>query len=386
MEEMHDHYTSPELIAETGHAKVFRVTKNDRKFLLKVPKEATGTLASMIRREYELSSLLQHPYIASVFEFAKDTPVGSGIVMENVEGRTLKEYLCEKHSLKERRRIFDQILDAAGFIHRNGFVHNGLKPENIFITSKGDNVKLVCLGLPVEGAQLSSDTDEASEYLAPEIKDHVKTIDSRSDIYSIGKLMGDLFGGKFGGIASRCANKKRNKRFRRVEQIIDAFHGRNRPWKFFRSVLVAGLIAAPSYFAVQQQITLHEKNHTLDSLRTALSHSFNKLDSLKLMADDKLIIRDSINDMVDRRLEEAVTLARIVIDTTKDISIARDAIQEHIGLSFWVDSLCRTYPEELAAMVQYHYQQSYFKCVDRLERILDTKWGLSEQKEEVSGD
>ena len=119
---------------------------------------------------------------------------------------------------------------------------------------------------------------------------------------------------------------------------------------------------------------------TIDSLRNALSESYARLDSLKLLADNELLVRDSLNDLIDRKLDDGVTRASFIIDTTRDWMIAQQAIIDNIQIKWWVDSLCRTFPETLAAMVKYHYEESYAEHWDKLNRAYSAKWGEKQEE------
>ena len=68
---------------------LYEATCDGKKCLLKTP----GDLTSLLRREYDISCNLQHPYILTPLRYSEDTPVGPAIVMEYVEGCTLTEFL-----------------------------------------------------------------------------------------------------------------------------------------------------------------------------------------------------------------------------------------------------------------------------------------------------
>ena len=88
-------YTMPELYIQTSVARLYRVRKAGKYFIIKTASEDTGMAVAMLQREYELSIGLVHPGIVNVFTFEPATIVGAGIVMEYVDGRTLQEFLTE---------------------------------------------------------------------------------------------------------------------------------------------------------------------------------------------------------------------------------------------------------------------------------------------------
>lgn len=378
---MDETYTLGELLAETSYARIYRITKGDKDFLLKTPKDGNVVFLDMIRKEYQLSLQLQHPYIASVYEYAENTPGGPGILMEYSDARSLREFISEKPSFKLRMKVLDQLLDAVSYIHECGIVHNNLDPKDILVTKKGNNLKIIDFGLSAEDVVALGKSGRLDMgYVSPELAANSRKLDKRSDIYSLGKIIDDLFGGKFGKIVDKCTRKKAGKRFENVDQLKAAFEKKNTPWKFFRGLLLAALILTPSYFAIRQRIDMGKTDKTIDSLRNALSESYARLDSLKLLADNELLVRDSLNDLIDRKLDDGVTRASFIIDTTRDWMIAQQAIIDNIQIKWWVDSLCRTFPETLSAMVKYHYEESYAEHWDKLNRAYSAKWGEKQEE------
>ncbi len=378
---MDETYTLGELLAETSFARIYRITKGGKDFLLKTPKDGNVVFLDMIRKEYQLSLQLQHPYIASVYEYAEDTPGGPGILMEYSDARSLREFISEKPSFKLRMKVLDQLLDAVSYFHECGIVHNNLDPKDILVTKKGNNVKIIDFGLSAEDVVALGKSGRLDMgYVSPELAANSRKLDRRSDIYSLGKIIDDLFGGKFGKIVDKCTRKKAGKRFENVDQLKAAFEKKNTPWKFFRGLLLAALILTPSYFAIRQRIDMGKTDKTIDSLRNALSESYARLDSLKLLADNELLVRDSLNDLIDRKLDDGVTRASFIIDTTRDWMIAQQAIIDNIQIKWWVDSLCRSFPETLSAMVKYHYEESYAEHWDKLNRAYSAKWGEKQEE------
>ncbi|KAF5888651.1 NUAK family SNF1-like kinase 2, partial [Clarias magur] len=99
-----------------------------------------------IRREIEIMSSLNHPYIITIYEVFenKDKIV---IVMEYASKGDLFDYISGRRvSEREARHIFRQIVSAVHYCHRNGIVHRDLKLENILLDANGD-VKIADFGL-----------------------------------------------------------------------------------------------------------------------------------------------------------------------------------------------------------------------------------------------
>ena len=199
--------------------RLYRVSRAGKYFIIKTAKGESGVHADLIRREYELSIALSHPYIVSVFTFEEVTPVGPGIVMEYIDGYTLTEFLAQNPSRKLRQRTVDQLLDAVAYLHKKGIVHNDLKPENILISRVDNTLKLIDFGLSDNDACfLYKGLGCTPQYASPELKANKQT-DCRSDIYSLGLLMRDILGKRYAAIASRACNPIPQKRYADVAQI-----------------------------------------------------------------------------------------------------------------------------------------------------------------------
>ena len=253
-------YSSPEVYITTSSAVLYRVRKAGKYFIIKTPKDNSGSSLAMLQREYELSIGLQHPNVVNVFTYEANTVVGAGVVMEYVDGRTLSQYLAENPTLAMRRRVFEQLLQAVSYIHRNGLVHNDIKPENILITRSDNDVKLIDFGLADNDAYYLARTLGCTKaYASPELLAKSNDIDARSDIYSLGIIMSEIFGNRFSGISSRCLRKEKNKRYANAEELLTAFKHRNRPLKVIMALLMAVLVLLPLFGYVA--ITLEEREY-----------------------------------------------------------------------------------------------------------------------------
>ena len=216
------------LIVTTSLSKIYRISHDGKFFLFKTTSDQTERGKAIIRREYELSLGCDHPHIAHIFLYEKTTPLGEGILMEYIDGRNLNEYLAENPSLKSRERIFSELIEAVGYIHKKGIVHNDLKPENILISRNGDSLKLIDFGLSDDDAHFIIKTPGCSQaFAAPELKEDRKS-DVRSDIYSVGKIMRMVIGNRYKSISSKCSRENPDKRFRNIDSLIKAWKKRDR--------------------------------------------------------------------------------------------------------------------------------------------------------------
>ena len=157
------------------------------------------------RREAQAAAGLNHPSIVSVYDTGEDiAPDGTTapfIVMEYVEGRTLRDIIKAEGRLPARRamEIAADVCAALDFSHRNGLIHRDIKPANVMITQAGA-VKVMDFGIARTLADDAATVTQTAnvigtaQYLSPE-QARGETVDGRSDVYSTGCLLYELVTG-----------------------------------------------------------------------------------------------------------------------------------------------------------------------------------------------
>ena len=142
----------------------------------------------MLHKEFELLMKAQHPGIVQATGLEDVPGLGECIVMEYVEGTTLKEVMEQGLSSRTAARLMDELTDAVAYIHSLGIVHRDLKPSNIIVT-QGGHVKLIDFGLADTRAHAFLKQSAGTErYMSPEQAAGGKP-DARNDIYSLGVIM-----------------------------------------------------------------------------------------------------------------------------------------------------------------------------------------------------
>src|SRR6266545_2813356 len=164
------------------------------------------TFQIRFRREAQNAASLNHPAIVAVYDTGEETaPTGETIpyiVMEFVNGRTLKEVLGAERRLMPRRalEITGDICAALEFSHRHGIIHRDIKPGNVMLTPTGQ-VKVMDFGIAralASGATTMTQTAAVigtAQYLSPE-QARGEAVDARSDVYAAGCVLFELLTGE----------------------------------------------------------------------------------------------------------------------------------------------------------------------------------------------
>lgn len=245
-------FCEPYLLKTTMRARLYRVSRAGKYFVIKTTKDNSGAEYAMLRREYELSIGCDHPHIIHIYTFEEQTPVGAGIVMEYVEGCTMTEWLAENPAKESRRRIFGELLSAVGYMHHRGVLHNDLKPDNILIARADDSLKIIDFGLSDDDAHYLARTLGCTPlYASPELRER-RLLDARSDIYSVGMIMGELFGNSYRRIAGRCTRPNPDMRYGDIGQLQTAWANRNRSWRRAAAAVIAAMILLPTALFVRE--------------------------------------------------------------------------------------------------------------------------------------
>src|SRR5437868_3150014 len=163
------------------------------------------TFQARFRREAQSAASLNHPSIVAVYDTGEDMSEPAHIpyiVMEYVDGRTLRDLLRDDRRLLPERavEITDGVLRALDYSHRNGIVHRDIKPGNVMLTRSGQ-VKVMDFGIAraVSDAQATmtqtAQVIGTAQYLSPE-QARGERVDARSDLYSTGCLLYELLTGR----------------------------------------------------------------------------------------------------------------------------------------------------------------------------------------------
>lgn len=191
-------------LARGGMAEVYLARDHllDRPVALKVlfPEYARDeAFVERFRREAKAAASLNHPNIVAVYDWGEEEGLYY-IVMEYVEGKSLRELIRDEGSLLPQRaaEIAADIAAALGYAHRNGVVHRDVKPGNVLITSHGQ-VKVTDFGIARAGTAdhltRTGMVMGTATYFSPEQAQGLD-VDPRSDVYSLGIVLYEMTAGE----------------------------------------------------------------------------------------------------------------------------------------------------------------------------------------------
>ncbi|SHH50048.1 serine/threonine protein kinase [Sporobacter termitidis DSM 10068] len=192
-------YEILEKIGSGGMAVVYkaRCHRLNRLVAVKILKEELAEDADFRRRfrtESQAVAMLSHPNIVAVYDVSRSGNI-EYIVMELIEGITLKQYINRKGLLnwKEALHFSTQVAKALSHAHSRGIIHRDIKPHNIMILKDG-SVKVADFGIARLQSTQNTLTQEALgsvHYISPE-QAKGSHVDARSDIYSLGVVMYEM--------------------------------------------------------------------------------------------------------------------------------------------------------------------------------------------------
>ena len=409
-ENISDVFTSYSEIPSNGFNRLFKAQRYGKWFVLKGLKQEfqhKELYRELLTKEFELGVRMDHPNIARIISRETDPVAGSCLVMEYVDGVTLKEFLTQHPSHKIRLKIAKELLDAMSYYHSLQIIHRDLKPDNILITRNGYNVKIIDFGLAdSDWHGVFKQPAGSNKYAAPEQLAGGVPLDNRADIYAFGIILRQLFPNRYGWIARKCAHQDREKRFQHAEEIWQSMQCRPRRlmlvfaglllclvmgfWLFFHQ----SLIIQKSYDAnTERQLPIDESTEAVSSLEDLSESSSSKtLTEKNIDNQDDWYFQKEAQRMIDQKLDSMFKpwwdWYRAWEPTIKDKSLDPDEVaavgdemllREPLMGGLYkkedvVSSVIKKIPqcEKMEMQLKYYYEEKYFERQGKILDIFDT--------------
>ena len=207
-------YEIHELLGVGGMAYVYKAYYNIEKrwVAIKILKEELAGNSDFLRRfrnESKAIAVLSHPNIVKVYDVSFGDRI-QYIVMEYIDGITLKQYIEQQGEIKWREALYFtvQILRALQHAHEKGIIHRDIKPQNIMLLEDG-TIKVTDFGIArFSQAETQTMTDKAIgsvHYIAPE-QARGGYINDKADIYSVGVMLYEMLTGQLPFVADNAVS------------------------------------------------------------------------------------------------------------------------------------------------------------------------------------
>ena len=300
------------------------------------------TFVTKFRTEAQSAAVLEHPNIVNIYDVGSEDGLYY-IVMEYVEGITLKTYIEKKGQLsfKESASIAIQVARGIEAAHGKNIIHRDIKPQNIMISTDG-KVKVTDFGIAKAASSntISSDVMGSVHYASPE-QARNGFIDARSDVYSLGIVMYEMITGRvpfdgdttvavaiqhlqeeivkpsvyapnipvsFEGIILKCTQKTPDRRYQSMAELLnDLRHALTNPNENF--VVIAPLVdnSRTKVIADEDLKEIKERGFTAeDDPETDLDADVDDIDD----EDDEE--DDGDDKLLNPKMDKAVTIMGIV--------------------------------------------------------------------------
>ena len=208
-----------------SYCEIYRADKDGRFRIYKaLRKEHRGdpVYERLLRKEFEIGYSLKHNNICEYYGFTAVRSLGNCIEMEWVDGETLESILARRQVSKPQAvKIVTEICEALEYMHSKQVIHRDLKPSNIMLTHNGHNVKLIDFGFSdTDSHSVLKESAGTQVYASPELV-RGEEVDYRTDIFSLGCVVG-ILDPSFAGIARKCCRREPCERYQSAAEVSAA--------------------------------------------------------------------------------------------------------------------------------------------------------------------
>ena len=326
-----------------------------------------------LQKEFEAGFILEHSAIPRYLNIYEDS-----IIMDFIDGITLKEFLKENPTYFNKKRninrFLNQLLDCLGYLHSHSIIHLDLKPENIMMTRVGNDVKVIDLGFCYTDSYHNT-IGYNNTFAAPEQLCNDCDIDIRTDIFSVGKILSYILNdnplnSKYNSIIKKATQKNKTKRFQTAEEFAYAINSSKSKYKIIS--LISIIVATSIIFALYSNFNTNY-NPTKPSSVTYKTESI-PMDTNKHKNNEPAVIqaipskKSDNNTPIKNKLKQPTTDIENNIDYYKinikdfEYYIKKNALEAYIPLyDFYKDTA--------------HYSNGHFvgeaivKCESNIHKI-----------------
>jgi len=269
-----------------GHSRLFTAIYKGKKVIIKALKvDCLNDLQCRedLKKEYEITSQLDHKFIRKALGFENIQGLGDCIIFEFIDGKSFAEHVrVGTLSDKEIKSILVDLCDALNYMHQRGIIHCDLKPENIVITSSDLRPKIIDIGLPE--TEYKTDRElliKENEFIAPELIKGEEA-DQRSDVYSLGKIIEFVIERnmlkQYRNVATHCTQFSREQRFDSISDVRSVINKGYSVVKLLLIFLALVAIGVAAYIYVPKIIE-RSKAEKEERLTVDFNHEVEKINA-----------------------------------------------------------------------------------------------------------
>ena len=311
-------WSDVELIAQNERNCIYRAKRYGQWFVLKglsVERRGMTAYRILLEKEFQIGVSLHHPNVVETIGWDEVDGVGECIVMEYVDGRSLKEFVAEKPKVEVRKAVMRQLLDAVEYLHEKQIVHRDLKPSNILVTRNGNHVRLIDFNVS-DGDRYDVGKRPAGTpgYMAPEQGEREAALRLEQDVWAVGQLLKEVFPHRYRCVMRRCMRHDARRRYGSMRAIREAMEREDGVKRWTPLVVGVILLVAGGWMWYESYMERHAIEQRKEALVEDVASHLGELEKALYERSEGVAF-----------YEDAYTL---LIDFYKEGAVKRDSLAE----------------------------------------------------------